>query len=207
MSGLPVGSKRLMVAAVAVAALAGACVAVAAAFGAFNGSDPFAGISAAEQRPTAADRLDAAVAASVAVDLRRDPGVVRFLTQLGDGTRIYAVARADGQLCSIAESLPGLAGPDKEKGKPTEIACNMQLSQKRPTTFASFGATRSGQPFSWGLALDSVTAVSFMAGGQKVTVPVKNNVWAYEGDSSGLNSLTAHFADGSTRTIRSCSTC
>jgi hypothetical protein len=57
------------------------------------------------------------------------------------------------------------------------------------------------------LALDNVTAVSFMAGGKRVTVPVKNNVWAFEGDNSGLNSLTAHLADASVRTIRSCSAC
>jgi hypothetical protein len=132
---------------------------------------------------------------------------VRFLTQLRDGARIYAVARADGGLCSIGESLPGPTGPTKEKGKPTEIWCNMQLSQKRPTTWADFGATWSGLPFTWGLALDNVTSVSFVAGGRKLTLPVKNNVWAYGGGKSELTAVTVHFADGSTRTVHSCIAC
>ena len=38
-----------------------------------------------------------------------------------------------------------------------------------------------------------------MAGGQEVTVPVKDNVWAYEG---AISSLTVHFGDGSTETIK-----
>jgi hypothetical protein len=33
-------------------------------------------------------------------------------------------------------------------------------------------------------------------------VPVKNNVWAYEGSNSALDSLTVHFDDGSTETIK-----
>ena len=31
-----------------------------------------------------------------------------------------------------------------------------------------------------------------------MTLPVKNNVWFYEGDNSGLGSTTIHFNDGST---------
>jgi hypothetical protein len=207
MSGVPLGSKWLIVAAVGVAVLAGAGVAIAAGLGAFNESNPFNGISAAQHRPTAADKLAPDVAATWAPDFRRDAGTVRFLSQLRNGARIYAVARADGELCSIAESLPGPTGPSKEKGKPTEIACNMQLSQKEPITWADFGATWSGLPFTWGFALDNVTAVSFGAGAHEVTLPVKNNVWAYAGGKSMLTSVTAHFADGSTRTIHSCFTC
>lgn len=74
MSGPPLASKRSIVAAGALAALAGASVAIAAGFGAFDGSSPFTGISAAQHRLTAADRLDPAVAASFAPDLRRDGG-------------------------------------------------------------------------------------------------------------------------------------
>jgi hypothetical protein len=39
-----------------------------------------------------------------------------------------------------------------------------------------------------------------MAGGQEVTVPVKDNVWAYQGkkDLIGAVPLTVHFTDGST---------
>ena len=59
---------------------------------------------------------------------------------------------------------------------------------------------RERAAFSWGIALDNVTAVSFIAGGQEVTVPVKNNVWAYHGkkDLIGAVPLTVHFTDGST---------
>ena len=191
------GSKRLIVAAVAVAALAGAAVAIAAGFGAFTESSPFDGISAAQHRPTAADKLDPAVAATFAPDLRRDAGAVRFVTQLRDGVRIYAVATAGGGLCSIAERLPG---PHTVKGKPTEIACGTRLTHERPTTLSSFLATGARPPFSWGIALNNVTAVSFMAGGQEVSVPVKDNVWAYQGrkDLIGAAPLTVHFTDGST---------
>jgi hypothetical protein len=51
------------------------------------------------------------------------------------------------------------------------------------------------------VAKDGVTAVSFLAGGAEQTVAVKNNVWAYEGASSALESLTVHYADGSTQRI------
>ena len=183
--------RPVLVTVVAVAALAGAGVAIAAGFGAFNG------ISAAQHPPTAADKLDPAVAATFAPDLRRDAGAVRFVTQLRDGVRIYAVATAGGGLCSIAERLPG---PHTVKGKPTEIACGTRLTHERPTTLSSFLATGARPPFSWGIALNNVTAVSFMAGGQEVSVPVKDNVWAYQGrkDLIGAAPLTVHFTDGST---------
>jgi hypothetical protein len=47
---------------------------------------------------------------------------------------------------------------------------------------------------------EDCVAVSFMAGGQEVTVPVTNNVWAYEGQPTH-GSITAHFKDGSTEPI------
>jgi hypothetical protein len=40
-----------------------------------------------------------------------------------------------------------------------------------------------------------------MAGGIEQTVLVKNNVWFYEGESSALETLTVHFADGSTELL------
>jgi hypothetical protein len=195
MWGLPLEAKRLIATAVAVAALVGAGLAVAAGMGAFNESNGFDGISAAQHHPTRADKLDPAVAATFAPDLRRDGGIVRFVRQLGDGVRIYAVATARGELCSIAERLPG---PHTVKGKPTEIACNMQLSQKRPTVYTSFYGSGKWAPISWGFALDKVTAVSFTAGGRKVTVPVEHNVWAYRGIPARTVPLTVHFTDGST---------
>jgi hypothetical protein len=59
--------------------------------------------------------------------------------------------------------------------------------------------------FTFGIALDGVTAVSFDPNGQEeITLPVEGNVWTYRSDSfdamtalQGLP-LTAHFADGRT---------
>ena len=181
--------------AVAVAALAGAGVAIAAGLGAFNG------ISAAQHPPTAADRLDPAVVASIAANdnpLGLEADSARFVTQLADGIRIYAVATKTGGLCALAERLPNNNG----KNDAAAMGCGSPLTQSQPTTAASFQANESTPPISYGIALDSVTAVSFMAGGQEVTVPVKNNVWAYEGDNSAIGSLTVHFNDGSTETIK-----
>lgn len=44
-------------------------------------------------------------------------------------------------------------------------------------------------------------SVSFMGSGTEQTVPVQDNVWAYEGNNSALKSITIHYADGSTQTI------
>ena len=187
--------RPVLVAAVVVAALVGIAVAIAAGFGAFNG------ISAAQHPPTAADKLDPAVAASIAANdnplgLKADSA--RFVTQLADGVRIYAVATKTGELCALAERLPNNNG----KNDAAAMGCGSPLTQSQPTTAASFQANEATPPISYGIALDSVTAVSFMAGGEEVTVPVKNNVWAYEGDNSAIGSLTVHFNDGSTETIK-----
>jgi hypothetical protein len=185
--------RPVLVAAVVMAALAGAGVAIAAGFGAFNG------ISAAQHLPTAADKLDPAVAASLADDktLGLEPDSARFVTQLADGIRIYAVAAADGQLCAVAERLPNNNG--KDDASTTE--CGSPLTQSQPTTATSFQPNEQAPVITWGIALDNVTAVSFTAGGQVVTVPVKNNVWAYEGDNPAFGSLVAHFDNGSTKTV------
>jgi hypothetical protein len=186
--------RPVLVAAVIVAALAGVGVAIAAGFGAFNG------IGAAQHPPTAADKLEPAVAASlVAADNRLglELDSARFVTQLAGGIRIYAVAATDGELCAVAERLPNNNG--KNDASTTE--CGSPLTQSQPTTAESFQPNEQSPVITWGIALDSVTAVSFTAGGQAVTVPVKNNVWAYEGSNPALDSLVAHFVDGSTETI------
>jgi hypothetical protein len=194
----PTGRRRrrpVLVAAVAVVALAGVGVAIAAGFGAFNG------ISAAEHPPTAADKLDPAVAASIAANgnpLGLEADTARFVTQLAGGVRVYAVATKTGELCALAEGLPNNNG----KNDASAMGCSLPLTQSQPTTAASFRASDSTPPISYGIALDSVTAVSFMAGGHEVTVPVKNNVWAYEGDNFAIGSITVHFNDGSTETIK-----
>jgi hypothetical protein len=185
--------RRVVVAAVIAAALVGAGVAIAAGFGALNG------ISAAQHPPTAADKLDPAVADSLADDklVGLEPDSARFVTQLADGVRIYAVAAADGHLCAVAEGLPNNNG----KNDAATTTCRLPLTQSQPTTSTSFQPNEQARVITWGIALDSVTAVSFTAGGQEVTVPVKNRVWAYEGDNPASGSVVVHFDDGSSKTV------
>jgi hypothetical protein len=187
--------RPVLVAVVVVAALAGVGVAIAAGFGAFDG------IGAAQHAPTAADKLDPAVGALVAANgnpLGLEVDSARFVMQLADGVRVYAVATKEGELCALAERLQNNNG----NRDAAAMGCGSPLAQSRPTTVASFQANEATPPITYGVALDSVTAVSFIAGGQEVTVPVKNNVWAYEGDNSAIGSLTVHFHNGSTETIR-----
>ena len=56
-------------------------------------------------------------------------------------------------------------------------------------------------PLSYGIAQDGISAVSFIAEGKETTVPVKNNVWAYEGRNQALRSITVHYANGTTQTL------
>lgn len=184
--------RPLLVTAAAAAALAGAGVAIAAGFGVFRG------ISAAQHPVTAADGLDPVVAASLATEHDGlEPANARFVTQLPGGIRIYALPTRSGGLCTVAERLPG-SNTGKVGG--SMAGCGRPLTQRRPTTLDSFRANEATPPITWGIALDSVTAVSFMAGGREVTVPVKNNVWAYEGTNAAFRSLTVHFRNGGTET-------
>jgi len=196
--------RPILVAAVVVAALVGVGVAIADGLGAFNG------ISATQHPPTSADKLDPALVAAINAENAAGggpagtegqllPDSARFVGQLADGARIYAVATSAGQLCVLAERLPASNATTAEGA--AAMGCGSPLTQHQPTTIASFKANEQTPTISWGIALDTVTAVSFTSGGQEVTVPVKNNVWAYEGDNSAIDSLTVHFSDGSTETI------
>jgi hypothetical protein len=190
--------RPVLVTAVVVAALVGVGVAIAAGLGAFNG------ISAAEHPQSPADRIDPKLLAEInAANSARGaagqllPDSARLVKQLSDDVRIYAVATKDGQLCVLAERLPNNDGKDDAAG----MGCGSPLTQSQPSTAATFARNEASPAISWGIALDSVAAVSFMAGGHEVTVPVNNNVWAYEGAAPTHGSLTAHFKDGSTETI------
>jgi hypothetical protein len=179
--------RPMLLAAVAVAALVGVGVAIAAGFGAFNG------ISAAQHPQTSADRLDPK-------DLPPDcnsgsPGAdspfchlilgsARLVATVPNGGKLWVVTDTHGDLCVILQDGGG--------------SCTSALTPSQPTTVESFKANDQTPAISWGITLDNVTAVSFPAGGQVVTVPVKNNVWFYVGDNSGLVSMTIHFNDGST---------
>jgi hypothetical protein len=194
----PTGRPRwrpVLVAAVVVAALVGVGVAIAAGFGAFNG------ISAAQHPQTGADVLDPQTAArlqqtcsSNVPDLGYRPnchlvlGSARLVDQLPSGRKVYVITDTHGDLCVL---LPAAM-----------MSCGSALTQSRPTTTASFQASLDQQPIVYGVALDDVTAVSFDVAGRKVSVTVKDNVWAYEGASlPEARSLTAHFEDGRTVTL------
>ena len=56
-------------------------------------------------------------------------------------------------------------------------------------------------PISYGIARNGITSLSFRAGGSEVTVPVTDNVWAYEGESAVLSSVTIHYTDGRSMTL------
>jgi hypothetical protein len=189
--------RPVLVAAVAVAALVGAAVAIAAGFGAFNG------ISAAQHLQTPADKIDPSIIARIngnngiqgpGSQLLADSS--RLLRQLSGGGRLYVVARKDGGLCVLAVGLSGT-----ESG-PSAMGCGSPLTQSQPTTISSFKAKQGTPTVNWGIALDHINAISFDLGGQELTVPVTNNAWAYEGLSPRLaQSIVIHYDDGTTRSL------
>jgi hypothetical protein len=189
--------RPVLVTALLVAALVGVGVAIAAGFGAFNG------ISAAQRPQTPADKIDPKLLAEInAANKGRGgpgrliPGSARLVRRLSNA-RIYAVATKDGQLCVLAARLLNNNGKFDAAG----MGCGSPLTQSEPSTAATFARNESSPAISWGITLDSVTAVSFAAGGHEVTVPVENNVWAYEGPAPTHGTLTAHFKDGRTQPI------
>jgi hypothetical protein len=105
--------------------------------------------------------------------------------------RFYTIATSAGGLCLAKVDPPGAQGG---------LGCGDSLNQSRPITIASEQVNHSTPRVSFGLALDGVTAVSFTAGGAETTVPVKDNVWAYEGQAN-LRSITVHWENGSTQTL------
>lgn len=210
--GEPRRWQRVLAAIVAVALLVGAGVAIAASFGVFHG------IKAAQHPRTKADRLDPAVVASIISHNKQDkrlmhtsrgllePGSSRLVRKLPDGARVYAVAATGGELCVVMERMPRLARNMKPGGYTT--GCTSPLTQKLPTTIESFrawkklgGSHQESPALSWGITLDGVTAISFMAGRHELTVPVKHNVWVYLGRAAVNKNVVVHFEDGRTQTV------
>jgi hypothetical protein len=191
-AGIPDGRWRwrpVLVAVVVVAALVGVGVAIAAGLGAFHG------ISAAQRPQTPADRINPKLLAEInAANVKGGPGQLlpdsaRLVKEV-TGARFYAVATSTGQLCVLVEREIGGVG----------MGCGSPLTQSQPTTAASFNVNHEKN--TWGIAVDGVTAVSFLAGGKQVTVPVVHNVWVYQGNYAGVpETLTVHRADGSTDTV------
>src|SRR3954452_22605145 len=87
-------------------------------------------------------------------------------------------------------------------------ACTSPLTQKVPSTVESFRAFKGphgeSPALSWGITLDGATAVSFPVNRRHltITVPVKRNVWVYQGKwSAAVRGFTVHFKDGHTETM------
>jgi hypothetical protein len=180
------------------AAAALVLVIVGAAYAA--GFNPFAGISAADHPATSNDTLPASLTAHIAQFSssmerfghgRLLPDTARFITQVPSGMRFYTIATSAGGLCLASVRSSGGSG----------LGCGDSLSKSRPITIASERTNRATPPVSYGLAMDGVTAVSFKAHGHQTTVPVKNNVWAYEGQNGALRWVAVHWENGSTQTL------
>lgn len=167
-----------------------------------TGFNPFVGISAANHPATSTDTLPAFLTdhmAEFSSGMERYghgrllSDTARFITELPSGMRFYTIATSVGGLCLANVDPPG----SNAKGG---FACGDSLSQSRPITIGSERANPATPWVSYGLAIDGVTAVSFTAGGAETTVPVTDNVWAYEGPAD-LTSITVHWENGSTQTL------
>jgi len=167
------------------------------------GFNPFAGISAANHPATPSDALPPFLTSHIAKFSSAMekmghghllPDTARSITQLPSGMRFYTIATSTGGVCLTTVNHPG------SNARGGGLVCGDSLAQSRPITIASEQVNHSTPRVSYGLALDGVTAVSFTAGGTETTVPVKDNVWAYEGQAN-LRSVTVHWENGSTQTL------
>jgi hypothetical protein len=195
---------------IVVAGLVAAALAVAAGVAIADGVNPFAGIGTANHAQTAQDALPPSIVAQIqntnAESARAEaghpypmgsllPDTARLVDQLASGSRVYVISTTTAKLCVLI---------DLDK---THFAdgCGAPLTQSEPTTIESIDLVKNGPnatpPLTFGVAQDGITSVSFLADGSEQTVPVTNNVWAYEGNSGALASLTVHYADGTTQTI------
>jgi hypothetical protein len=162
----------------------------------------FAGIGAANHAQTAQDVLDPAVVTQLTQLQRRSPlarhflfDTSRLIGQLPSSRRVYVIATTTNDLCVVVTKNSRL----------DTLGCGNPLTQTEPTTITSEDRVVNGPhatpPLIYGIAQDDITAVSFIADGSEKTVPVTNNVWAYEGHNQALTSLTVHYTNGTTRTL------
>jgi hypothetical protein len=191
--------RRPLTVAIAVAVAVLALVGIAAA----DGLGPFAGIGAADHPSTPNDALDPRLQSMIGrINARGWIGPtgqlvadsVRFVSQLDGGQRIYVISTTTDELCVLIVEHPGVSAG-------SGMGCGSPLSQVEPTTIASIRDNQQTPPLAFGVARDDVASVSFRAGGEDKSVPVVDNVWAYQGESSILGSLTVHFRDGTETTI------
>jgi hypothetical protein len=210
--------KIALSAIVAIAALALAGIAIADGLGIFNG------ISAVQHPQTTGDEIDPATKAYVERTGCTQPNgqpcapmisglkfdTARHLAQLPDGQNIYVIGCGEADLCTVV-------GPPDAR-----FQDHSPLSKSHPSTIESYLATDDGDSsanrwFTFGVALDGATSVTFIPRsatdgaptGPPVTVPVHNNFWIYKGPPGQdlhnapdlLQSVTVHFADGTSVTM------
>jgi hypothetical protein len=170
--------RRSLAFAVALAVAAGGLAAAAV-------SGPLDGVFSADHPRSTQDVLDPATAAMLQRDaqsmLAGRPllGESRLLGALPTRRRVYLVPTSADRLCVVVERVAA--------------SCGRPLTRAAPLTFA---VTRGGsKPVAYGVARDDVVSVSFRVDGRRVTVPVRNNLFAYRarpGDRH-FSAPVAHF--------------
>jgi hypothetical protein len=184
-------------------AVAGLCLLALAGVAIGAGIGPFAGISAADHKPGAADAVTPKIASQLKADeLPGNPvdqiglhrlDTSRWVGRLPSGRAVYVIGTSKGRLCVVVAQVAE--------------SCGQPLTQASPVTFTVAIKGLASEPsYAWGVARDGVVAVSFAVAGRSVTVPVEHNFFAYEGRSSDragdFSSPTAIFADGHQVTLR-----
>jgi hypothetical protein len=120
----------------------------------------------------------------------------RLLRVLPGGRRFYVARTSDGRLIEVMTFTPSRSGRIS-----STITSGMPLSVEHPLTVSQTLFPLHAGPFDYGLALNGITSVSFLANGAEKSVPVVNNVWFYDFPSGALRSITVHYATGRLQTI------
>ena len=176
-----------------------AAVVIGGAAIAATGWGPLSGIGAAERPATPEDEISPAVVAQLrAVAMPRSAPEspvgewlfteARLLGTLPDGDKVYVVPTSKAKLCIVVAT--------------STASCSDPVTRDNPITMTTSDAGPSAPPVVWGVTTDDVTAVSFTATGNPVSVPVRNNFYAWQGSPNQtlrfVSSATVTFADGST---------
>jgi hypothetical protein len=184
---------------IATALLLAALVIVGVALAASWG--PLSGIGAADHRARPSDAVNAQAAAQLRqAELRPSDPVdqvgsflvdqARLLGALPDGSKLYAVPSSKDRLCVVVASRAG--------------ECGFPLTHARPIMGAIMREGPAVGPVVYGVTIDEVVSVSFEIGGESVTLPVRNNFYAWQGSPSQaqtpISPITVTFANGSTTT-------
>jgi hypothetical protein len=121
-----------------------------------------------------------------------DLTAVRQLPDTIASHAVYLMPSASG-LCEWVEQFGGGCGP--------------ALSSSYPVLFSSFDPVDPGGSgtTAYGIAEDSVASITMTISGHQVTVPVKDNVFAFEAGPSvapgDITSVSANFDDGHSFTL------